>query len=189
MRLPSRARSSLGLTLSTHAARPASPCGKFFAVSVALTRPLTQLPPPIPPPPPPPPLAPQAPGSGIKEHSDGCNFILTSHLGLDVPEGRCFMTVGGEKRPWANGKGMIFDTSFLHETFNEGDVDRYVLLIRFWHPELTLAERVALQYVFDCVDDGGKEALKAAEKAAEKRLAAGAAVAVKQKKGFGSKAR
>lgn len=27
--------------------------------------------------------------------------------------------VGDEKRPWANGKGMIFDTSFVHETFNE----------------------------------------------------------------------
>ena len=29
----------------------------------------------------------QAPGSGVQPHSDGRNFILTSHLGLKVPEG------------------------------------------------------------------------------------------------------
>lgn len=44
---------------------------------------------------------------------------------------------------------------------------------------------MALQYVFDCVDEEGPAAHKAAERAAEKRLAAGAAAAVKAKKGFG----
>jgi aspartate beta-hydroxylase len=29
----------------------------------------------------------QAPGSGVEPHSDGRNFILTSHLGIEVPEG------------------------------------------------------------------------------------------------------
>lgn len=29
----------------------------------------------------------QAPGSGVQPHSDGRNFILTSHLGLQVPKG------------------------------------------------------------------------------------------------------
>jgi hypothetical protein len=29
----------------------------------------------------------QAPGSGVQPHTDGRNFILTSHLGLQVPEG------------------------------------------------------------------------------------------------------
>jgi hypothetical protein len=29
--------------------------------------------------------------------------------------------VGDETRGWANGKGLVFDTSFVHETFNEGD--------------------------------------------------------------------
>lgn len=40
----------------------------------------------------------QAPGSGIKPHSDGCNFILTSHLGLDVPEGRCWLKARPPRR-------------------------------------------------------------------------------------------
>jgi len=33
-------------------------------------------------------FAKQAPGSGVQPHSDGRNFILTSHLGLQVPEGK-----------------------------------------------------------------------------------------------------
>ena len=37
----------------------------------------------------------QAPGSGIKPHSDGSNFIMTAHLGLDVPEGKCWLKVRG----------------------------------------------------------------------------------------------
>ena len=31
----------------------------------------------------------QTPGSGVGAHTDGRNFILTSHLGLKIPEGRC----------------------------------------------------------------------------------------------------
>lgn len=30
----------------------------------------------------------QGPGSGVQPHSDGRNFILTSHLGLSIPEGK-----------------------------------------------------------------------------------------------------
>jgi aspartate beta-hydroxylase len=33
----------------------------------------------------------QAPGSGIKPHTDNCNFVMTAHLGLDVPEGKCWL--------------------------------------------------------------------------------------------------
>ena len=89
----------------------------------------------------------QAPGSGIKPHSDGSNFIMTAHLGLDVPEGKCWLKarggvairvrcggascadapraqVGDETRGWANGKMLVFDTSFIHETFNEGNQAR-----------------------------------------------------------------
>ena len=32
----------------------------------------------------------QTPGSGVAPHSDGRNFILTSHLGLKIPEGKAF---------------------------------------------------------------------------------------------------
>lgn len=95
----------------------------------------------------------QAPQSGIKPHSDRNNFILTCHLALDVPEGQCWIQVGSETYYWRNGKACIFDTSIVHHTQNESvDRTRYVLLIRFWHPQLTLIERQALQFIFSFLD-------------------------------------
>ena len=40
----------------------------------------------------------QLPGSGVKPHSDGRNFILTAHLGLKVPNEGCTISVAGEQR-------------------------------------------------------------------------------------------
>lgn len=92
----------------------------------------------------------QGPGTGVSEHSDGRNFILTSHLGLKIPTGKeVSMTVGSEKRGWAEGKLTTIDTSFTHKTENESDSDRYVLIIDYWHPELTSIERDCLEYIYD----------------------------------------
>jgi len=90
----------------------------------------------------------QAPGSGVQPHSDGRNFILTSHLGLKIPDD-CWMQVGTEKRGWREGKLTTIDTSFSHSTGNPSATDRHVLIIDFWHPELTEAERAALEFVYD----------------------------------------
>ncbi|CAM9544676.1 unnamed protein product, partial [Chrysoparadoxa australica] len=95
----------------------------------------------------------QAPKTGIKPHTDNTNFILTAHLGLAVPEGECWMQVGNERKEWRNGKMLIFDTSFVHSTGNEADVDRTVLLIRFWHPEVTTVERRALEFIFAAIEN------------------------------------
>eukprot|EP00903_Cladosiphon_okamuranus_P006964 g6778.t1 len=90
----------------------------------------------------------QVPGSGVSPHTDGRNFILTTHLGIDVPED-CWMRVGEEKRAWENGKALILDTSFEHETRNDSRRDRIVLIIDYWHPDLTKAEQEALAFVYD----------------------------------------
>jgi hypothetical protein len=90
----------------------------------------------------------QAPGTGVQPHTDGRNFILTSHLGLKVPEG-CWMKVGDETRTWEEGKLTTLDTSFEHSTGNPGDAERHVLIIDFWHPGLTEAERAGLELVYD----------------------------------------
>ena len=37
-------------------------------------------------------------------------------------------------------------------TENSSTKDRFVLLMRFWHPGVTPKEREALQYVFDALD-------------------------------------
>eukprot|EP00601_Ochromonadales_sp_CCMP2298_P009253 CAMPEP_0173203708 /NCGR_PEP_ID=MMETSP1141-20130122/19679_1 /TAXON_ID=483371 /ORGANISM="non described non described, Strain CCMP2298" /LENGTH=310 /DNA_ID=CAMNT_0014129215 /DNA_START=117 /DNA_END=1049 /DNA_ORIENTATION=+ len=94
-------------------------------------------------------FAKQSPGSGVQPHSDGRNFILTAHLGLAVPK-ECWISVAGERRPWAEDKLIVFDTSFTHETGNESEQDRYVLIIDFWHPELMPKEREALKFIYDC---------------------------------------
>jgi hypothetical protein len=90
----------------------------------------------------------QAPGSGVQPHSDGRNFILTSHLGLNIPEG-CWLEVGGVKQGWQEGKLTTLDTSFVHSTTNPSDKDRHVLILDFWHPELTSSERSALEFIYD----------------------------------------
>ncbi|KAJ1427068.1 Aspartyl/Asparaginyl beta-hydroxylase-domain-containing protein [Ochromonadaceae sp. CCMP2298] len=104
----------------------------------------------------------QGPESGIQPHSDKNNFILTCHVGLDVPEGQCWIQVGKDIYYWRNGEAVVFDTSVIHSTRNDAQVDRTVLLIRFWHPELTVVEREAFSFIFDYLDHSayGEEALQ-----------------------------
>lgn len=93
-------------------------------------------------------VARQAPKTGVEPHSDGRNFFLTAHFGLSVPEG-CSMTVGGETRSWKEDDCIVLDTSFQHSTRNDSDEDRFVLIVDFWHPDLTVPEREALEFIYD----------------------------------------
>ena len=124
-------------------------------------------------------FAKQAPKTGIKPHTDFTNFIMTAHLGLDVPPPpESWMKVGEETRYWENGVGMCADTSFIHSTFNESaTIDRYVLIVRFWHPELTRHERNGVRFLFDAFEDLSPEGLARARDAARAREAADAAQA------------
>lgn len=108
----------------------------------------------------------QQPGSGVQPHTDGRNFILTCHLGVKVPpppqgqsEG-CWIKVGGEKRVWENDNAVVFDTSFTHETGNDTEEDRFVLIIDFWHPELSADEREALEFIYDTRNKYDNDKLK-----------------------------
>jgi aspartate beta-hydroxylase len=95
------------------------------------------------------------PNSNIKPHSDFTNFVLTSHLGVDIPysgENKCRLQIGDTTRQWINGEVMVFDTSLMHDAVNESDKTRYILMMRIWHPELTPIERKALQFIYDCLD-------------------------------------
>lgn len=113
----------------------------------------------------------QPPNTGIKPHTDNTNFILTAHLGIDVPEQLAWMQVGEFKKYWANGEGLVADTSFIHSTANESnDKDRYVLIVRFWHPELRDVERQALQFLFEALDNPSSHGIHAAAERARQRL-------------------
>jgi Aspartyl/Asparaginyl beta-hydroxylase len=46
----------------------------------------------------------------------------------------------------------VFDTSIVHQTENTSDRERYVLLVRFWHPDLTEIEREAFNIIFQYLD-------------------------------------
>ena len=88
-------------------------------------------------------------------HSDFTNFVLTSHLAIDIPESgknKCRLSVGDDTRQWINGKVMLFDTSIMHDAINESDKTRYILMMRVWHPDLTQVEREAIQFVYDCLE-------------------------------------
>ena len=69
-------------------------------------------------------------GSRISEHCDGGLLSFTAHLGLEVPAGTCELVVGGEARPWARGAFFAFDPSWVHAAANDGETDRYVLLLQ-----------------------------------------------------------
>jgi hypothetical protein len=87
------------------------------------------------------------PGTKIKPHRDYANVFLTYHLGLVIPS-HCGIRVGGEKRLWQEGKSLIFDTSYEHEAWNNSDDFRLILLIDFYHPELSEIEQSFLREFF-----------------------------------------
>jgi aspartyl/asparaginyl beta-hydroxylase len=80
------------------------------------------------------------PGTHIPAHFGGANVKLTLHLPLWVPEGDCGLRVGAETRGWKDGEMMIFDDTFEHEAWNRTGHPRAVLLLKVYHPELTVDE-------------------------------------------------
>lgn len=110
--------------------------------------------------------------TGIKSHTDNANFIQTTHLGIDVPEGECWIKVGDHVKEWRNGKIIICDTSFMHETENNSENDRYVLIMRHWHPEVTPVEKIANEFLFSALDSGTSEGILVAQKEAMKKIKA-----------------
>ena len=76
------------------------------------------------------------PGAHIRRHTGPLNTRLLVHLGLDVPPGTSFR-VGNETRTWHEGKTLIFDDSYQHEVWHTGTTPRTVLLVCFYHPDLS----------------------------------------------------
>lgn len=83
------------------------------------------------------------PGTHVWAHTGPTNCRIRAHLGLLVPEGTR-IRVANETRTWTPGKFIIFDDSFEHEVFHEGTSIRLVLIVDFWHPELSESQRRSL---------------------------------------------
>ncbi|MER7736453.1 aspartyl/asparaginyl beta-hydroxylase domain-containing protein [Streptomyces erythrochromogenes] len=84
----------------------------------------------------------------IVPHSGFTNAMLRCHLSLVTTEGSR-IRVATEQRAWEQGKAFVFDDSFEHEVWNEGQERRTVLLFDFWHPDLSGPEIEALTYMMD----------------------------------------
>ena len=57
--------------------------------------------------------------------------------------------MAGDARPWEEGKMVIFDDSYEHEAANlSKEMERVILLIDIWHPELVPTEIAQIQNMF-----------------------------------------
>ncbi|KAL7638773.1 UNVERIFIED_CONTAM: hypothetical protein RMT77_010307 [Armadillidium vulgare] len=79
------------------------------------------------------------PGTHVFPHTGPTNHRLRSHLGLVTPEG-ARIRILNDTLTWEEGKLIIFDDSFEHEVWNDGNSFRLILIIDVWHPELSTNE-------------------------------------------------
>merc|ERR1712118_580839 len=90
------------------------------------------------------------PGTEVREHTGFSNSRLTFHLALKVPNGDAAgIQVGGSHGSWKEGKVLGFDDSFPHSVWHRGDAlsgPRTVLVLRAWHPDVTVEERQEALY-------------------------------------------
>jgi aspartate beta-hydroxylase len=86
-----------------------------------------------------------SPGTHIHPHLGPTNLRLRCHLGIRIPDGDCGLKVGGETRRWEEGRCIVFDDSLEHEAWNHTGEPRIVLIIDFWHPDLTPTEIAYLE--------------------------------------------
>ena len=75
-------------------------------------------------------------GAEIQPHTAPMNLRLRVHVPLSVPAGDVGMRLAGEEVRWKRGEALVFDDSYVHETWNRTAADRVVLLFDVWHPDL-----------------------------------------------------
>lgn len=89
------------------------------------------------------------PGSRIPPHTGLTNARVIAHVPLIVPPG-CGFRVGGEMREWREGEALVFDDMTVHEAWNDSSGIRAVLIADLWHPDLSPAERRAVEELLSC---------------------------------------
>ncbi|MPC37841.1 Aspartate beta-hydroxylase domain-containing protein 2 [Portunus trituberculatus] len=89
------------------------------------------------------------PDSHITPHQGPTNLRLRCHLGIKVPNG-CWLEVAGQQYKWVVGETLLFDDSFTHSAHftnqpnNMHSQPRAILLLDFWHPNVTIQEKECL---------------------------------------------
>lgn len=98
------------------------------------------------------------PHTRIPPHTGVTNSRAIVHLPLIVPPD-CGFRVGGEIRPWVEGRPFAFDDTIEHEAWNDSDSLRAVLICDVWNPHLTMAEQAMITRYFAAADETGYSAL------------------------------
>lgn len=71
------------------------------------------------------------PNTRIQQHVGYQGAFLRCHLGLEIPEGDCGLSVEGEVRRWREGRVLLFDDRLSHAAWNLTEHSRTVLLVDF----------------------------------------------------------
>jgi beta-hydroxylase len=88
------------------------------------------------------------PGSRIARHRGPTKGLVTCHLGLMVPpEGACRMKLHDDFVGWAEGEFLVFDDTYFHEVWHEGDTPRIILLIQVRRPLRTPGRQIAHLFI------------------------------------------
>jgi beta-hydroxylase len=75
------------------------------------------------------------PGAQLNHHRDPFAGSLRYHLGLVTPNSeRCFIEVDGRRYHWRDGKGVIFDETYIHWARNDSDQNRIILFCDIERP-------------------------------------------------------
>jgi aspartyl/asparaginyl beta-hydroxylase (cupin superfamily) len=93
----------------------------------------------------------------IPPHTGVTNVRAIVHLPLIVPDG-CTFRVGGDTRPWVEGRAFVFDDTIEHEAVNPTDRDRAVLIFDVWNPHLSEAERAMIRTMYEVTASEKKRA-------------------------------
>lgn len=82
----------------------------------------------------------------IATHCDGGLVSWTAHLGISTPGAAAALEVGGERRSWADGQWLVFDSSWPHAARNDAESDRYVLLLQVLRADVPNDQVDALEH-------------------------------------------
>lgn len=86
-------------------------------------------------------------GTHIWPHCGPTNCRLRAHLTLEAETQKTFLRVAEEKQAWKEGHWLIFDDSFEHEVWHNGNFPRLVLIVDIWHPGVDEYQRKHLPVI------------------------------------------
>ena len=68
------------------------------------------------------------PGAKLNPHRDPYAGSIRYHLGLVTPNNdACYINVDGVPYSWRDGESVMFDETYIHEAYNNTDIDRIIL--------------------------------------------------------------